>query len=183
MIADLDDVASLTTAFAGSHAIFTVTDYASNARRVSTDEKLQRQAREAGKSFAAFAGDLERQQGIDAALAASSPDVLPTLERYVFSTLPAVSQISKGKCTYAYEFDAKAAAEAYIHANLPQLAEKMSTVTMGNYLENWGYIPALAPQKETDGSYSFLWLDCSGEHTAHPELWAIRDAGAFVKFS
>lgn len=179
--ADLDDVESLERAFKGSNAIFVVTDYVTNVRKAFGDEAIVKIAKDLGKTVEAYAGDLEETQAINAAKAASHPEVLSTLERYVFSTLPAVTEISGGKYTHAHEFDAKANAEKFIRKKLPQLAQRLSTVTMGNYLENWPYISALAPQKESDGSYTFLWLDCPGEHTEHPELWAIQDAGAFVK--
>lgn len=179
--ADLDDVESLERAFRGSSAIFVVTDYVANSKRAFGSEAFKRIAKDEGKTVEAYAGKLEEAQAINAARAASHPEVLRTLERYVFSTLPAVTEISGGKFTHAHEFDSKANAEKYIRGSLPQLAQRLSTVTMGNYLENWPYIPALAPQKENDGSYSFLWLDSPGEHVEHPELWAIQDAGAFVK--
>lgn len=179
--ADLDDVESLERAFKGSNAIFIVTDYVANARKSSGNAASRSIANDLGKTIEAYAGDLEEAQAINAAKAASHPEVLATLERYVFSTLPAVTEISGGKYAHAHEFDSKANAEKYIRQNLPLLAQRLSTVTMGNYLENWPYITALAPQKEEDGSYSFLWLDCPGEHIEHPELWAARDAGAFVK--
>lgn len=181
MQASLDDIDSLERAFEGSHAIFVVTDYVSNLQRASGDETLKAKAEELGKTIEAYAGDLEAAQGISAARAASHPRVLATLEKYIFSTLPGVTKGSGGQFTHAYEFDAKAEAEGYIRGNLVQLEQRMSTVICGNYLENWPYINALAPQKEKDGSYSFLWLDCPGEHTAHPELWAIEDTGVFVK--
>lgn len=181
MQADLDSVESLKRAFKGSNAIFVVTDYVANTHRVLGDETLKKKAQEARKTVEAYAGELEQAQGINAAKAASHPEVLSTLERYIFSTLPAVTKISGGKYTHAYEFDSKANAEEYIRQKLPQLNQRLSTITMGNYLENWPYIPALAPQKEKDGSYSFLWLDCPGTHLEHPELWAIQDAGAFAK--
>lgn len=179
--ASLDDINSLERAFEGSNAIFIVTDHVSNVQKISEDEMLREKARELGKSIEAYAGDLEAVQGINAAKAASHPKVLATLEKYIFSTLPGVTKGSGGQFTHAYEFDAEAEAEEYIRQNLPQLNQRTSTVICGSYLENWPYIDALAPQKEEDGSYSFLWLDCPGEHTAHPELWAIKDTGIFVK--
>ncbi|KAF2755263.1 NAD(P)-binding protein [Pseudovirgaria hyperparasitica] len=178
--AELDDVASLQSAFKGSNAIFAVTDYVANTYRASSDEGLKK-AKELGKSVKAYAGILEEIQGVNAAKAASHPEVLSTLERYVFSTLPAVTTTSGGKYTHVYEFDSKANVKSYILSKLPQLAQRMSTVMMSNYLENWSDIPALAPQKEKDGSYSFLFPDIPGDHTAHPELWVTQDAGAFVK--
>jgi hypothetical protein len=179
--ADLGNIESLERAFKSSSAIFVVTDYVANILRAAGDEACIKAAKDLGKTIEAYAGGLEEAQAINAAQAASHFDFLSTLERNVFSTLPAVTESSGGKYTHAHKFDSKANAEKYIRRNPPQLAQRLSTVTMGNYLENWPYIAALAPQKESDGSHSFLWLGYPGEHTEHPELWAVQDADAFVK--
>jgi hypothetical protein len=158
-----------------------VTDYASNVSRIQASPSLQARAREPGKSIEAYAGDLEIAQGLNAARAASHPEVLATLERYVFSTLPGISLISKGRYVHAYEFDAKAAVETRVRAEMPELASRMSTLAMGNYLENWTDVPALAPQREIDGSYAFLSLDWPGPVKTQALVWASEDTGAFVR--
>jgi hypothetical protein len=99
----------------------------------------------------------------------------------VFSTLASVKTISGGKYTHAYEFDSKAGVEQYIQEKLPRVAERMSIVNMGIYQENWKSVPAFAPQKERDGSFTFLRLKWPGEHQTHPEVIASQDTGAFVK--
>jgi hypothetical protein len=95
----------------------------------------------------------------------------------VFSTLAPVKTISGGKYTHAWEFDSKAAVVDYIRQHLPGLP--LSTVTMGIYMETWKDIPAFAPKKEPDGSFSFVRLKWPGIQ-AHPQVIASKDTGAFV---
>lgn len=118
---------------------------------------------------------------MNAATAAADPETIATLERFVFSTLAPVKKISGGKYTHAWEFDSKASVVEHIHEHLPQLSERLSTVTMGIYQESWKSIPAFAPLKEKDGSFSFVKLKWPGEHQANPEVVASRDTGAFVE--
>ena len=179
--ADQDDLESLKCAFRGAQAIFSVTDFASNFFKVSESETLREKAAAAGQSIGEYAADLERAQGVNVAIAAADPEILATLEKFVFSTLAGVKTISGGKYTHAYEFDSKADVEQYIQEKLPQVAERMSTVNMGIYQENWKSVPTFAPQKERDGSFTFLRLKWPGKHQAHPEVVASLDTGAFVK--
>ncbi|KAI9170611.1 NmrA-like family domain-containing protein [Paramyrothecium foliicola] len=178
---DHDDVNSLKSAFRESNAIFAVTDWASNYTKVSEDEELQKKAKAAGRSIEEYAGDLETRQGINIANAASDPSVLSSLERFVFSTLAAVQKISGGKYKHAYEFDSKAAVEQHIRDELPDLRDRLSTVTMGIYQETWKDIPAFRPRKQQDGTFEYVRLKTSGPHDANPEVIASRDTGAFVE--
>lgn len=130
------------------------------------------------------AGKLEQAQGINVATAASDPEVLATLERFVLSTLPAITALSGGKYTHGYEFDAKAIIERYIREEKPELGKRMSTVTMGSYQENWrdeSMRKLFAPVKQQDGIYHLVRLDWPGNHVEHPEVVASRDTGAFVE--
>lgn len=178
---DHDDFASLKAAFQGAHAIFVVTDWATCYSRVTEDKALQEEAKTAGMSVEEFAGDMERLQGINAATAAVDPTVLPTLEKFVFSTLAAVQRISGGKYKHAYEFDSKAAAERYIRERLPELRTRLSTVTMGIFQETWRDIPAFRPRRQPDGTFEYVRLKCSGSYLANPEVVATRDTGVFVE--
>ncbi|KAL8768986.1 MAG: hypothetical protein Q9209_004903 [Squamulea sp. 1 TL-2023] len=179
--ADQNDVELMRRAFKGANAIFAVTDYASNYANVSGDEALQQKAEAAGRSIDEYAADLEQAQGINIATAAADAGVLTTLEKFVFSTLAGVKNISSGKYTHAYEFDSKANVEEYIRENLPSLGEKMSTVIMGIYQETWTDIPAFAPQKDDEGGFFFVRLKWPGPHQDHPQVIASRDTGAFVE--
>lgn len=178
---DHDDVESLKAAFEGAHAIFAVTDWVANYFRVREDKSLQEKAKAAGRSIEEYAGDLEKSQGINVATAASDPNVLSTLERFVFSTLAAIQIISGGKYRHAYEFDSKAGAESYIRAELPELHARMSTVTMGIFQETWKDISAFRPHKQPDGTFEYVRLKVAGSHDVNPEVVATRDTGAFVE--
>ena len=179
--ADQDDVESLKKAFQGAHAIYAVTDWASNWARVTEDEGLQKKATAAGRSVGEYAGDLELAQGINIATAAADPSVLSTLEEFVFSTLPPVRKISGGKYRHAYEFDSKAAVESHIREALPELRDRLSTVTMGIYQETWRDIAAFRPRRQHDGSFQYVRLRTAGPHEANPEVVASRDTGAFAE--
>lgn len=103
--ADLDDKASLKTAFRGAHAIFTVTDFFEPflANVAALAPKGDRAAGE-------FAAAIEVRRGKNMADAAAEllAEHNSTLERYIWSTLPPVSKISGGKYTYAFNYDSKA---------------------------------------------------------------------------
>lgn len=178
---DHNDVESLKAAFRGAHAIFAVTDWAANYCRITEDPVLQAKAEAAGRTTEEYAGDLEKEQGINVAMAASDPDVLSTLERFVFSTLPAVQVISGGKYRHAYEFDSKAGVESYIRERLPELRARLSTVTLGVFQENWADVAAFRPHKKPDGTFEFVRLKVAGPHEETPEVIASRDTGAFVE--
>jgi len=178
---DHDDLESLKAAFQGAHAIFAVTDWASCYSRVAEDKVLQEKAKAAGKSIEEFAGELERLQGINVATAAADPNVLSTLDKFVFSTLAAVQRISGGKYKHSYEFDSKAGAELYMREQLPELSTRLSTVTMGIFQETWKDIPAFRPRKQPDGTFEYVRLKTSGPYQANPEVVATRDTGAFVE--
>ncbi|USP79568.1 hypothetical protein yc1106_06842 [Curvularia clavata] len=178
---DHDDLESLKAAFQGTHAIFAVTDWAACFSRVSENASLQNEANKAGLSYEEYARELEKQQGINVATAANDPKVLSTLEKFVFSTLAPVKQISAGKYKNSYEFDSKAAVEQYIRGRLPELRDRLSTVNMGIFQETWRDIPAFRPHKLADGTFEYVRLDCPGSHKANPEVVATQDTGAFVE--
>jgi hypothetical protein len=71
VLADQDDPESLKRAFRGAQAIFAVTDFASNFSKVSESKALREKAAAAGKSIGEYAGDLERTQGVNVAVAAA----------------------------------------------------------------------------------------------------------------
>ena len=181
MKGDYDDLDSLKAAFQGAHAIFAVTDWAACFTRVTECKALQEEAKRNGRSVEEYAGDLETLQGIHVATAANDPRVLATLERFVFSTLAAVQRISGGKYTHAYEFDSKASAERYMRERMPELRNRLSTVTMGIFQETWRDIPAFRPRKLQDGTFEYVRLETSGPNLANPEVVATRDTGAFVE--
>ncbi|KXJ85863.1 hypothetical protein Micbo1qcDRAFT_220173 [Microdochium bolleyi] len=176
---DYEDVGSLEAAFAGTHAIFAVTDFYANHTRVTNDSALQEKAAAAGRSLEEYAGDLEKAQGINVAKAASNPTILSTLEKFVFSTLAPVQKISGGKYKHSWEFDSKAAAESYMRAS--PLNSVLSTVTMGVYQETWRDIGPFRAHKQPDGTFEFVYMGAWAPAGGYPEVVASRDTGAFVE--
>ncbi|KAJ4045801.1 hypothetical protein NW761_007819 [Fusarium oxysporum] len=145
--ADLNDVASLKAAFAGSSVIFGVTDFWG----ILGDPKVQERAQAAGRPINVFAYDVEVQHGrniVDAANAA-----LDTLERFVLSTLSPTKRLSKGKYTHNFHFDAKWEAVEYLKATYPALVEKTSYLQVAAYLTNWKTNPLFRPKRQPDGTF------------------------------
>lgn len=118
--ADLNDIRSLKQAFAGSQAIFALTDFF--------------------VPFLAFgavtekAEELEWKQACNIIEAASS---CVTLEHFIWSTLPNASKISQGKYRIPH-FLAKNRAEEHIKA-IPALLAKTSFLWVAWYATNFQY--------------------------------------------
>lgn len=118
------------------------------------------------------------------------------LERFVWSSLPPVKQLSGGKFTYVYHFDAKAEIARYIEKEQPALWKQTSLLNMGFYLTNMVAMAEIfAPKKvsfftlvvttnaymvviqEADGSYT---ISTPGSKDAkHPQVEP-HDAGIFA---
>ncbi|TVY57361.1 NmrA-like family domain-containing protein, partial [Lachnellula suecica] len=92
----------------------------------------------------------------------------------IFSTLPAVSELSGGKYSHVTPFDAKAKAENYIRG----LPIKSAFYSGGFFMENFQTQPFLLPKKAEDGTW-VLARPCSGK-TLGPYVDAVRDTGKFV---
>ena len=129
--ADLEDVASLTMAFAGSTVIFGVTDFWG----LLSNPKIQAKAQESGRPLNAEAYHGEVQLGRNIVDAANA--TVNTLERFVLSTLSPTKKWSKGKYSQNYHFDAKWAAVEYLKETYPELAKKTSYLQVGLYMTNW----------------------------------------------
>lgn len=102
--ANSDDQPSLERAFQGATVIFAFTNYYDFFYDVGPEESIAR----------------ETQQGSNLARAAAT---IPTLERYIWSTLPNTSAITQGKSIVPH-FQGKANVDVYIKESLPQLYEK-----------------------------------------------------------
>ncbi|QKX59538.1 uncharacterized protein TRUGW13939_06672 [Talaromyces rugulosus] len=122
--ADLDDIASLESAFRGASAIFAVTDIYNHFFNPANFAKAQ----EAGISVNEYACNLEITQAMKIAIAANLPDVSSTLTHFVFSSLSDTKPWSKGRYTWNFHFDGKARVVKRIREELPDLAAKPSTV-------------------------------------------------------
>jgi len=92
----------------------------------------------------------------------------------IFSTLPAVREISSGKYAKVVSFDAKADAEKYIR----QLPIKSAFFAIGGYMENFRAQHVFWPKEQEDGTW-VIAQHASGK-TKMPLLDATRDAGKFV---
>jgi uncharacterized protein YbjT (DUF2867 family) len=101
--ADLNDVESLKAAFAGSHVIFSVTDFFEPF----------------AASGPAKAMEVESQQGINVARAAAAT---PTLEHFIWSTLPNGTKVSGGKYTVPH-FEGKNRVDEHIRQDKALLAK------------------------------------------------------------
>ncbi|KAH7308619.1 NmrA-like family protein-like protein [Stachybotrys elegans] len=116
--ADANDPSSLESAFAGSHAIFAVSNF-----------------------FDAFpaegyevAMDIETKHGINLANAAAKT---PTLQHYIWSTLPDTVQASGGKHFVSY-YVSKAKVDEHIKS-IPDLLEKTTFLWVTAYASNFLY--------------------------------------------
>ncbi|KFZ03600.1 hypothetical protein V502_10813 [Pseudogymnoascus sp. VKM F-4520 (FW-2644)] len=171
--ADLDDVASLTKAFAGSTVIFGVTDFWGQV----ANPKLQAKAQKSGRPVNVEAYDVELQQGRNIVDAANA--TVHTLDRFVLSTLSATKKWSKGKYSHNYHFDAKWTAVEYVKAAYPELAKKSSYLQVGLYMTNWSASRLSQPNKQSDGTY-VLSMPIDGDAPV-PMVEPRHDTGHFTK--
>ena len=158
---DLNDKESLVAAFAGANAIFTTTDPWTLFFDPVTQEKLK-----PGQTLNEYCYDVEVQQGKNVADVAAS---VKGLDRFIVSALCDVKKWSGGKYASVYHFDSKAKIVEYIRDEYPELAEKMSIVQLGGYMNNWkmGAKPTKVNPTYLD-SRSMLMMSCSKlmAHTA-----------------
>jgi len=130
--ADANDVSSLTAAFAGSSAIYAVTNFFEPF----------------AKSGPKKASEVETQQGINLAKAAAATS---TLEHYIWSTLPDAKTISDGRYLVPH-FEAKNVVDRYIRSDASLLA-KTTFLWVTFYAQNYifpMYKPIYVP---TAGKY------------------------------
>jgi hypothetical protein len=128
--ADLNDVESLKGAFKGANYIFAYTDFAGIIGSPEVMGKFQAGELELSVGEASY--KIELQQGKNIADAAAT---VPELERLVWSALPAVKRLSKGKYEKVYHFDAKADAFEYM-LGVKTLQNKASAVHLGAFMTN-----------------------------------------------
>ncbi|TGO47260.1 hypothetical protein BCON_0286g00030 [Botryotinia convoluta] len=145
---DVTDRHSLRTALTNIHTVFimTIPDFSLNAVEIEYHN---------GKTIV----DVAIEMGV---------------QYIIFSTLPHVSSLSKGKYTKVTAFDAKAKIEQYIRS----LAVKSSFVSLGSFMQNFQAQTFLAPREAADGTWVL------SRHTSSkmqfPLLDAVGDAGKFV---
>ncbi|EMC93490.1 hypothetical protein BAUCODRAFT_243345 [Baudoinia panamericana UAMH 10762] len=122
--ADVDDHGSLIKAFQGAYAVFSVTNFWEHLA-LGADA----------------AGEKEATQAFNIALAASK---IPTLQHYVFSTLPSATELTKGQRPVPH-MDHKARVDDRIRNELPELARKTTFVWLGWYAANMAFFPLIRP--------------------------------------
>jgi uncharacterized protein YbjT (DUF2867 family) len=96
-------------------------------------------------------------------------------EYIIFSTLPAVNELSGGKYPGVVPFDAKAKIEQYIRS-LPTI--KSAFYALGSFMENFQAQGFLAPREAPDGTW-IMTRHVSAE-TLWPLIDAVGDTGKFV---
>ncbi|MCJ1314170.1 hypothetical protein MMC25_007850 [Agyrium rufum] len=177
--ADLNDIESLKLAFNGATAIFSLTDFWAPIFTPSIAANAEAEKR--GIALNQYAYELEIQQGINVATAASDILVMKTLTHFVYSALADSSKRSNGKYRMNLHFESKGKVVEQIRERLPDLERKMSTVQMGMYITNWRITPAMGPQKREDGKFIYQVVDGEQGVSKIPWVVAHKDTGLFVR--
>lgn len=160
--ADLADPVSLSKCLSNATVIFLNTDfwglYRSPTSSIANDGK------------ACF--ETEVLYGKNAAHAAAA---VPTLERFIYSSLPPMAKVSKGKYT-SHHSNSKPAVVDYILTEEPELAKKLSLIYLGGYTNN----PFLSPRLDLNtGIYNFIFP--LGRDTKFPIIDPKNSTGPFVR--
>jgi len=130
--ADIGDPSSLKLAFSGSHIIYAVTDFYEHFEKYGPDKAME----------------IETQQGINMAKAAAA---VPTLEHYIWSTLPKVS-----KEYPVPHFEAKHRVDDYGRTDATLLA-KTTFMMVCYYTDNLAL-----------SSYRPYWIDIAKKYVSLP---------------
>ncbi|KAL2799910.1 NAD(P)-binding protein [Aspergillus keveii] len=161
--ADLNDITSLRTAFAGTHAIFAVTNFFEALPTLGIQQAM----------------DTETAQGINLAIAAAQT---PTLEHYIWSTLPNSAVNSEGKVVVPY-YESKNRVDAYIRSSLPDLLKKTTFLWLAWFAGNM-LVPFYTPTRirTLDGSKLYAQFLSIPPTTPIPLLGDEKtNAGLFVR--
>jgi hypothetical protein len=172
--ADLSDLSSLSKAFQDAHAIFLNTDFWGTYRSLVVAMMANKaNINEGQPEPSKVAWQTEISHGKNAAEAAAK---VLTLERLVYSALPAVKNLTGGKYQ-SHHADSKGAIVDYIENELPDLAKKTSLIYLGAYNTNALLAPKLDP---SDGKYK-----CFGpmgfKATRMPIIDPKESTGPFVR--
>lgn len=103
------------------------------------------------------AGEKEASQAFNVALAASKT---PTLEHYLFSTLPEASALSGGKKPVPH-MDHKARVDDRIRKELPELGRKMTCIWLGWYSANMAGMGLIRPFEVPLSGGKYIWAQPS----------------------
>ncbi|RAK79183.1 NAD(P)-binding protein [Aspergillus fijiensis CBS 313.89] len=161
--ADLHDPTSLATAFAGTHAIFAVTNFFEALPTHGVDGAMA----------------LETQMGINIATAAATAT---TLEHFVWSTLPDSRANTAGQVVVPY-YESKRRVDEFIARELPGLWAKTTFLWVGWYSANM-LLPCFWPMRVrgAEGAGGFLTLTNIDPATRIPVAGDERvNVGLFVR--
>ncbi|RGP77776.1 hypothetical protein FLONG3_4070 [Fusarium longipes] len=164
--ADMDDAESLVKAFQGAHAIFVNTDFWAPYVTALGEGKDQAASQQIGY-------DTEHRHFKNAAYAASKTD---TLERYIYSALGPMNEVSKGRFSHCHHWETKADGVKYITEETPELAKKTSYIYLGAYATN----AFLYPKKDANTGEYVLDLPASG-NLRMPIIDTAKSTGLFVQ--
>lgn len=144
---DLSDPSSLSSAFHNATAIFVNTDFWTTwyPAKAALDAEGKSYESASEKAFA-----VETSHGKNAADAAAA---VPSLQRFVYSALPAPSRVSNGLYTRSKHFEAKGWIVDYIESQKPELWTKTSLIYVGAYSSNRALQPRLDP---STGKYLYV---------------------------
>ncbi|ROV93615.1 hypothetical protein VMCG_08041 [Cytospora schulzeri] len=158
--ANLDDPASIKSAFAGSHIIYAITDFFKPFARSGADEAMA----------------IETRHGITMAEAAAAT---PTLEQYIWSTLPDWDTLTGGKYPVPHA-KSKVHVDLHIRQNLPDLAAKTTFFWITFYHSNLLY-PNFNPVF-VESANAWAQIQCQDPDTPVLVIGDIRaNAGKFVE--
>ncbi|KAK5679774.1 hypothetical protein LTS10_007722 [Elasticomyces elasticus] len=158
---DVDDVESLKVALRGADIVFGNTAYSNESVKPGTQQKCY---------------ELELQQGKNVADAVAT--VADGLEMFIWSSLSAATKWSKGRYDKVYHFDSKAHVVDYINERHPAVAQKMSILQMGLFVNNWRWgAPSVPWHKQPDGS---MKLRIPGQGDTPVPFVVPDDAGHYV---
>ncbi|KAK5724566.1 hypothetical protein LTR15_004612 [Elasticomyces elasticus] len=143
---DVDDVESLKLALRGADIVFGNTAYSNESVKPGTQQKCY---------------ELELQQGKNVADAVAT--VADRLEMFIWSSLSAATKWSKGRYDKVYHFDSKAHVVDYINEQLPAVAQKMSILQMGLFVNNYGSMKLRIPG-QGDTPVPFVVPDDAGHY-------------------
>ncbi|KAJ5763046.1 NmrA-like family protein [Penicillium manginii] len=168
--ADLDLPSTLLSAFENANAIFAVSDFWGLFGDPANEAKAK------GQPLNVWAANHETEQ-LKAVIDVSAR--IPTLERFVLSSLSNATKWSQGRYTHVYHFDSKAKAEAYGRETYPELWKKTSIFQAGFFLSNFVTNPIFQPAMTAHGIAQFISnLD---PDVKLPFITAEEDTGPIVK--
>jgi NmrA-like family len=157
--ADINDPASLTAAFAGSYAVYAITDFFEPFAKYGPTKAIE----------------IESTQGINLAKAAAATS---TLQHYIWSTLPNGKATSNGRWVIPH-FEAKNKVDAYIRTQ-PALLAKTTFFWVTFYAQNYAF-PMFTPI-HVPSAGKYIQLNVTPPNVPIKTIGDVRtNIGLFVK--